>query len=96
MRVDGGPAAQGLFPAGLEDGFEVVAHPVRVVGVQAAHARYPMAETLLGEDLGDAVPELVLWLCRRPFGVWPGMTRSQQAGNAAPGRARIRRPCGGT
>jgi hypothetical protein len=33
----------------------VVAHAVRGVGVEAAHAWYLVAQALLGEDLGDAV-----------------------------------------
>jgi hypothetical protein len=60
--VDGGAGAEGILPAGLERGLEVVAHTVRGVGVEAAHAWYLVAQALLGEDLGDAVlghPRLV-------------------------------------
>ncbi|MGD0373599.1 MAG: hypothetical protein ABSB01_03290 [Streptosporangiaceae bacterium] len=55
MQVDGRAVAEGFFPAGLEGGFQVVSHPVRGVGVQAAHPWHLMAEPLLGKDLGDAV-----------------------------------------
>ena len=55
MIVEGGPFAQGLLPAGLEGGLEVLAHPVGGVGVEAAHAGHLVAEPMLGEDLRDAV-----------------------------------------
>ena len=55
VRVDDGAGAQGVTPAGLKRGLEVVAHPVGGVGVEAAHAGDLVAEALLGEDLGDAV-----------------------------------------
>jgi hypothetical protein len=53
--MDGGAFAEGVVPAGLKRLLEVVAHPVRGVDVEAAHARYLVAEALLGEDLRDAV-----------------------------------------
>jgi hypothetical protein len=53
--VGGCADAQGVLPAGLEGGHEVVAHPVGGVGVQAAHAGHLVASALLGEDLGDAI-----------------------------------------
>jgi hypothetical protein len=40
---------------GLERLDECLAHPVRDVGIEAAHARYFVAEALLGEDVRDAV-----------------------------------------
>jgi hypothetical protein len=42
-------ACRGVVPAGLERGLEVVAHPRRGVGVEAAHAGHLVAEALLGE-----------------------------------------------
>jgi len=54
-RGDGGAVAERLFPPVLECLFEFVAHAVGHVGVQAAHAGDLVAETLFGEDLGDAV-----------------------------------------
>jgi hypothetical protein len=36
-RVDAGSRPQRLFPAGLEGGDQIVPHPRRDVGVQAAH-----------------------------------------------------------
>jgi hypothetical protein len=53
--VQGGAGVEGVVPAGLEGGLEVVAHAVGGVGVQAAHAGDFVAEALLGEDFGDAV-----------------------------------------
>jgi hypothetical protein len=53
--VDGGAFAEGVVPAGLERGLEVVAHTVGGVGIEAAHAWHLVAETLLGEDLRDAI-----------------------------------------
>ena len=55
MRVDGRALAQRVHPAGLEGGFQVGAHPLGGVGVEAAHAGHLVAEALLGEDLGDAI-----------------------------------------
>ena len=54
-RADSGAGAQRLFPAGLEGCVELVQHPVRCVGVQAAYPGHLVAEPLLGEDLGDPV-----------------------------------------
>jgi hypothetical protein len=53
--VNGGAVAEGVVPAGLERGLEVVAHAVGGVGVEATHAWDLVAEALFGEDLGDAV-----------------------------------------
>ena len=55
MRVDGRAVAKGFFPSGLESGCQVVAHPGRGVSVQAAHTWHLVAESLLGQDLRDAV-----------------------------------------
>ena len=55
VRTERGAGAEGVFPAGLERLLEVVAHPGGGVGVEAAHARDPVAEALFGEDLGDAI-----------------------------------------
>ncbi|HLX48995.1 MAG TPA: hypothetical protein VKS82_11735 [Streptosporangiaceae bacterium] len=55
MGVEGGAVAQGVFPAGLEGGFEILTHAAGGVGVQAAHAGDFVAQALLGEDLGDAI-----------------------------------------
>jgi hypothetical protein len=55
VRADHGTGAQGVFPAGLERGLEVVAHPGRGVGIEAAHAGDLVAEALFGEDLGNAI-----------------------------------------
>jgi hypothetical protein len=49
--VDGGAGAEGVVPAGLECGLEVVAHAVGGVGVEATYAWHFVAEALLGEDL---------------------------------------------
>jgi hypothetical protein len=53
--ADGGAGAEGGFPAGLEGGGQLVAHPGGGVGVDAADAGDLVAEALLGEDLGDWV-----------------------------------------
>src|SRR5215469_16612491 len=55
MRMDGGAGPEGIVPAGLEHGLEVVAHPVGGVGVKAALAWYLVAKPLLGKDLRNAV-----------------------------------------
>ena len=60
--MDGSAGVQGVLPAGLERVLQLVAHPVRRVGVEATHAGHLVAEALLGEDLGDAIfghPRLV-------------------------------------
>ena len=44
MRADGGPGAEGVFPAGLQRGDEPGAHPVGDVCVEAAHAGDVVAE----------------------------------------------------
>lgn len=49
--VNGCAGAEGFFPAGLEGGLEFVAHPVRGVGVEAAHP-------------GDLVPEPLVAISR--------------------------------
>jgi hypothetical protein len=55
------------------------------VGVQAAHSRDLVSKPLLGQDLGDAVLGThVLWPCRRPCGVRPSLTGSQQASGVSP------------
>jgi hypothetical protein len=64
---------EGLFPADLEGGLEVVAHPVGGVSAEAAAAGDLMAEALLGEDLRDAV-----------FG-HPGLVAVPQAVRGQPG-----------
>lgn len=80
MRVQGGPVGEGLFPPGLECRGQHVAHGLRDVGVEAAHAGNLVAQALFGQDLWDAVLDHPgLWLCRRPCGVSPGLTGSQQA-----------------
>jgi len=38
VRVDGCASMQRFFPAGLQSVLEVIAHPFRGVGVEAAHA----------------------------------------------------------
>jgi hypothetical protein len=53
--VDGGAFAEGVVPAGLERLLEVVSHALGGVGVEATHAWDLVAETLLGEDLRDAI-----------------------------------------
>src|SRR6185437_15614688 len=73
--------AQRLFPAGLERSLEVVAHPVGDMGVQAAHARYLVAEAPLGQNLGNAIfchPCLMAV----PKAVWrqPGLDRQPAGG----------------
>jgi hypothetical protein len=55
VGVDGGSSGQRFFPAGLQSDLEIIAHPVRGVRVKAAHAGHLVAETLLGQDLGDAI-----------------------------------------
>ena len=35
--IDGGAIAEGLFPSGLKSCRQVLAHPLRGMGVQAAH-----------------------------------------------------------
>jgi hypothetical protein len=45
----------GTLPSGPEGGLELVAHPVRGVGVQAAHPGDPVPEPLLGEGLRDGI-----------------------------------------
>jgi hypothetical protein len=55
VRVDGRAGAQRVLPTSLERGLQLVAHPLRGVGVQAAHAGYLVPEALLGEDLRYAV-----------------------------------------
>jgi hypothetical protein len=55
VRVDGGACTEGFGPAGLERLLEVVAHALGGVGIEATHAGYLVAETLLGEDLRDAI-----------------------------------------
>ena len=55
VRVDGGAFAEGVVPAGLERLLEVVSHALGGVGVEATHAWDLVAETLLGEDLRDAI-----------------------------------------
>jgi hypothetical protein len=55
MGVDGGAGAPRLLPAVLEGVLEVVAHPVRGVRVQAAHAGHLVTQALLSEDLRDAI-----------------------------------------
>ena len=55
MRVDGRAVAEGFLPPGLEGGRQFVAHPVRGVRVQATHSRHLVAESLLGQDLRDAI-----------------------------------------
>src|SRR5207249_582809 len=42
--VDGGAGTEGILPAGLERGLEVVPHAVRGVSVEAAHAWYLVAQ----------------------------------------------------
>src|SRR6266516_988086 len=55
VRVDGGAGSQGLLPAGLEGVFELGAHGVGDVGVDAAHAGDAVAEAAGLEDFADAV-----------------------------------------
>jgi hypothetical protein len=55
VRVDGRAVAEGFFPPGLESGCQVVAHAGRGVRVQATHPWHLMTESLLGEDLRDAI-----------------------------------------
>jgi hypothetical protein len=54
-RVDSGALPEGLLPPGLESRGQFLAHLLRGVGVQAAHARDLVSQSLLGQDLGDAV-----------------------------------------
>jgi hypothetical protein len=85
VRVDGGAAPEGLVPPGLQSRGQFLAHLLGGVGVQAAHPRDLVSEPLLGQDLGDAVLGIqVLWPCRRPCGVSPSLTGSQQASGASP------------
>jgi hypothetical protein len=55
VGVEGGAVAQGVFPAGLEGGFEILTHAAGGVSVQAAHAGDFVVQALLGKDLGDAI-----------------------------------------
>lgn len=54
VRVDGCAGAQRFFPAGLQSVLQVVAHPVRGVGIEPTHAGHLVAQALLGQDLRDA------------------------------------------
>src|SRR6516225_5182706 len=55
VRVDGGALPQGFLPPGLKVCGQLVTHPRRGVGVQAAHPGHLVPEPLLGQDLGNAV-----------------------------------------
>src|SRR5450755_1767897 len=55
VRIDGGALPEGFLPPGLERGGQFFAHPLRGVGVQAAHPGNLVSQPLLGEDLGNAV-----------------------------------------
>jgi hypothetical protein len=81
-----GALAEGFLPPGLESRGQFLAHLPRGVGVPAAHARDLVSEPLLGQDLGNAVlgTTHVLWPCRRPCGVSPSLTGSQQASGVSP------------
>src|SRR6266705_1054677 len=53
--ADRRPGPERVLPAGLKGLDQGLAHPVRDVGIEAAHARHLVAEALLGEDVGNAV-----------------------------------------
>ena len=89
--------ARGVFPAGLECIFEIVAHPGGGVGVEATHARHFVTQALFGENFGIPSSTIhVLWLWRRRWGVRPGLIGSQHASGVSAGIARIPCPLGGS
>jgi hypothetical protein len=49
------PGPQRVLPADLKGLDKRLAHPVRDVRIEAAHARHLVAEALLGQDVRDAV-----------------------------------------
>jgi hypothetical protein len=55
VRVDGGAFAEGFFPPGLKSCRQILAHPLRGMGVKAAHPGNLMSQSLLGKDLGNAI-----------------------------------------
>jgi hypothetical protein len=66
------------------------------VSVEAAHARHHVAETLLGEDVGDAVSAIqVRWPCRSPWLVSPATSGSHEASGVPSWMIRMPWPPGG-
>ena len=62
VRIDGGAIPEGLFPSGLKNRSQVLAHPLRGMGVQAAHPGNLRSEPLLRQNLRNAIlshPRLV-------------------------------------
>jgi hypothetical protein len=61
VRADRSAGAQGVFPAGLERGLELVAHPGRDVSIEPAHANVLRELTAVYDKLpGDIQADLPL------------------------------------
>jgi hypothetical protein len=81
VRIDGGALPEGFLPPGLERGGQFFAHPLR--GVGAYRPRIPgtwcpsRCSARISGMPSSAIH--VLWPCRRPWGVSPALTGSQEA-----------------